>query len=296
MGFGGIPDSRETFRRERAFRAIRGGRVKRNYVLEQRELIYILMEEIMIQIGVAGAAGKMGSRITALSKEYQGIQLAGAFEKKGHADIGKDAGETGIPLSAGIEEIIDKVDLIIDFTSIESTKENLKIASAKGKAMVIGTTGFSKPDLIEIETMTKTIPCVLASNMSLGVNLLLKVLQDIAKVLGDDYDIEIVEAHHRLKKDAPSGTALKMAQVIADAVNRNLEDVAVYARKGIIGQRTKKEIGIQTVRAGDIVERIEITHKASSRDTFARGALKAALWLAGKPSGLYDMQDVLGLR
>ena len=267
----------------------------------------------MIKIGVAGAAGKMGSRITALAKEYQGMQIAGAFEKKGHADIGKDAGiltgsgETGIPLSAGIEEIIDKVDLIIDFTSIESTKENLKIASAKGKAMVIGTTGFSKTDLKEIEDMTKTIPCVLASNMSLGVNLLLKVLQDIAKVLGDDYDIEIVEAHHRLKKDAPSGTALKMAQVIADAVNRNLEEVAVYARKGIIGQRTKKEIGIQTVRAGDIVgehtvlfgglgERIEITHKASSRDTFARGALKAALWLSGKPSGLYDMQDVLGLR
>jgi 4-hydroxy-tetrahydrodipicolinate reductase len=271
------------------------------------------MEEIMIKIGVAGAAGKMGSRITALSKEYEGMQLAGAFEKKGHADIGKDAGiltgigEAGIPLSAGIEDIIDKVDLIIDFTSIESTKENLKIAAAKGKAMVIGTTGFSKTDLMEIETMTKTIPCVLASNMSLGVNLLFKVLQDIARVLGDDYDIEIVEAHHRLKKDAPSGTALKMAQVIADAVNRNLEEVAVYARKGIIGQRTKKEIGIQTVRAGDIVgehtvlfgglgERIEITHKASSRDTFARGALKAALWLAGKPSGLYDMQDVLGLR
>ena len=267
----------------------------------------------MIKIAVAGAAGKMGSRITALSKEYEGIKLAGAFERKGHTDIGKDVGlligigEVGTQLSAGIEEIIDKVDLVIDFTSIESTKENLKIASGKGKAMVIGTTGFSKEDLKEIEALTKTVPCVLASNMSLGVNLLLKVLQDIARVLGDDYDIEIVEAHHRLKKDAPSGTALKMAQVIADAMERNLEEVAVYSRKGIIGQRTKKEIGIQTVRAGDIVgehtvmfgglgERIEITHKASSRDTFARGALKAALWLAGKPSGLYDMQDVLGLR
>ncbi|PKL52533.1 MAG: 4-hydroxy-tetrahydrodipicolinate reductase [Nitrospira bacterium HGW-Nitrospira-1] len=267
----------------------------------------------MIKIAVAGAAGKMGGRITALSKEYEGIQLAGVFERKGHADIGKDIGtltgigELGISLSSGIGEIIDKVDLIIDFTSVEATKENLKIASNKGKAMVIGTTGFSREDLKEIEALAKTIPCVLASNMSLGVNLLLKVLQDIAGVLGDDYDIEIVEAHHRLKKDAPSGTALKMAQVIADALNRNLEEVAVYARKGIIGQRTKKEIGIQTVRAGDIVgehtvifgglgERIEITHRASSRDTFARGALKAALWLAGKPSGLYDMQNVLGLR
>ena len=267
----------------------------------------------MIRIGVAGAAGKMGSRITALSREYEGLRLSGAFEKKGHAEIGKDigiltgAGEMGVLLSGGIEEIIDKVDLIIDFTSIESTKENLKTASAKGRAMVIGTTGFSKDDLKEIGSLTRNIPCVLASNMSLGVNLLLKVLQDIARVLGDDYDIEIVEAHHRLKKDAPSGTALKMAQVIADAVDRNLDEVAVYSRKGIIGQRTKKEIGIQTVRAGDIVgehtvyfgglgERIEITHKASSRDTFARGALKAALWLMGKPAGLYDMQDVLGLR
>lgn len=267
----------------------------------------------MIKIGVAGAAGKMGSRITALSKEYQGLQLAGAFERSGHAGLGSDVGyvigigETGVKLRGGISEVIDSVDLVIDFTSIESTKENLKVAAAKGRAMVIGTTGFSKDDLKEMEPLLRKIPCVMASNMSLGVNLLLKVLADVARVLGDDYDIEIVEAHHRLKKDAPSGTAMKMAQVIAAAVNRNLDEVGVYARKGIIGQRTQKEIGIQTVRAGDIVgehtvlfgglgERIEITHKASSRDTFARGALKAALWLAGKPAGLYDMQDVLGLK
>ncbi|MDA8239552.1 MAG: 4-hydroxy-tetrahydrodipicolinate reductase [Nitrospiraceae bacterium] len=267
----------------------------------------------MIRIGVAGAAGKMGGRITALSKEYEGLRLAAAFERAGHKDIGRDIGqvagigETGVILSDGISGIIDSVDLIIDFTSVESTKENLKMAAAKGKAMVIGTTGFSNEDMKEITPLTKRIPCVMASNMSLGVNLLLKVLQDVAHALGDDYDIEIVEAHHRLKKDAPSGTALKMAQVIADAVNRDLDKVAVYARKGIIGQRTKKEIGIQTVRAGDIVgehtvlfgglgERIEITHKASSRDTFARGALRAALWLSGKPAGLYDMQYVLGLK
>jgi 4-hydroxy-tetrahydrodipicolinate reductase len=267
----------------------------------------------MIKIGVAGAAGKMGSRIAALLKEYEGLQLAAAFERTGHKDVGKDIGtivgigETGIKLSDGIAKIIDSVDLIIDFTSIESTKQNLRTAAAGGKAMVIGTTGLSTEDLKEIAPLAGSIPCVMASNMSLGVNLLLKVLQDVARVLGDDYDIEIVEAHHRLKKDAPSGTALKMAQVIAEAVNRNLDEVAVYARKGIIGQRTRKEIGIQTVRAGDIVgehtvlfgglgERIEITHKASSRDTFARGALKAALWLAGKPAGLYDMQDVLGLK
>ena len=267
----------------------------------------------MIKIGVSGAAGKMGRRITALCREYEGLQLCGAFERAGHKDIGKDIGlvvgigEAGIMLQDSIEKIIDHVDIIIDFTSIESTRENLSIASHKGKAMVIGTTGMSREDMKSVEPMLKKIPCVMSSNMSLGVNLLLKVLQDIARVLGDDYDIEIVEAHHRLKKDAPSGTALKMAQVIADAVKRNLDEVGVYARHGIIGQRTKKEIGIQTVRAGDIVgehtvlfgglgERIEITHKASSRDTFARGALKAALWLAGKPAGLYDMQDVLKLK
>ncbi len=267
----------------------------------------------MVKITVAGAAGKMGSRITALSKEYPELKLAGAFEKKGHPSIGKDIGaiagigDIGLKLSGSLEEIINNSDVIIDFTSPESTKENLKLASQKGKAMVIGTTGLSKEDMKEIEPLTKKIPCVIASNMSTGVNLLLKVLKDIAKVLGDEYDIEIVESHHRLKKDAPSGTALKMAQVIADAVNRNLDEVAVYARKGMIGQRTKKEIGIQTVRAGDIVgehtvlfgglgERIEITHKASSRDTFARGALRAAVWISGKPAGLYDMQDVLGLK
>lgn len=267
----------------------------------------------MIKIGVAGAAGRMGSRIIALSKEYEGLKLAGAFEMKEHKDIGKDAGtlagagESGIKLAGSVSDMIDSVDMIIDFTSIESTKENLRAAASKGKAMIIGTTGFTKDDMNEIAPLTKKVPCVMASNMSLGVNLLLKVLQDVAKALGDDYDIEIIEAHHRLKKDSPSGTALKMAQAISEAVNRDLDEVAVYARKGLVGARTKKEIGIQAVRAGDIVgehtvifgglgERIEITHKASSRDTFARGALRAALWLAGKPAGLYDMQDVLGLK
>jgi len=267
----------------------------------------------MIRIGVAGAAGKMGSRISALCREYEGLELKGAFERAGHKDIGRDLGaivgigEAGVSLEDSIEKVLDHVDIIIDFTSIESTKDNLKAAAAKGKAMVIGTTGLSKDDLNEMAPLLSKIPCVMASNMSLGVNLLLRVLQDVARVLGDDYDIEIVEAHHRLKKDAPSGTALKMAQVIAEAVNRDLEKVANYGRHGIIGQRPQKEIGIQTVRAGDIVgehtvlfgglgERIEITHKASSRDTFARGALKAALWLANQKPGLYDMQDVLNLK
>jgi 4-hydroxy-tetrahydrodipicolinate reductase len=267
----------------------------------------------MVKIAVAGAAGRMGSRITALSKEYEGLKLAGAFERKGHKDIGKDIGtvigigDTGVKLVDNAESIINNVDLIISFSTVEASLEHLRLASSKGKAIVIGTTGFTKDALKEVSELTRNIPCVMASNMSMGVNLLLKVLQDIARVLGEGYDIEIIEAHHRMKKDAPSGTALKMAQVIADALRRNLDEVAVYARKGIIGERTAKEIGIQTIRAGDIVgehtvifgglgERIEVTHKASSRDTFARGALRAALWCFGKPAGLYDMQDVLGLK
>ncbi len=267
----------------------------------------------MTKIIVTGATGRMGSRITTLSKDYHDLNLAGAVERKGHDAIGKDIGqivgigETNIKLTDKLEDIIDNCDVIIDFTSISATQQHVKLAHERKKAMVIGTTGFSKEELEPIKVASKYIPIVLAPNMSVGVNLLLKVLQDIARVIGNEYDIEIVEAHHRLKKDAPSGTAMKMAQVIADAVSRDLDDVAVYARKGLIGERTKKEIGIQTVRAGDIVgehtvlfgglgERIEITHKASSRDTFARGALKAALWIANRKSGLYDMQDVLGLK
>lgn len=267
----------------------------------------------MTRIAVAGAAGRMGSRIIALSREYEGLRLAAAFERKGHGDTGKDVGllsgvgSTGIQLADSLESVIDAVDLVISFTTVEASLDHIRLASAQGKAMVIGTTGFSKSHIDEIAGLSKKIPCVMASNMSMGVNLLLKVLRDIARVLGEGYDVEIIEAHHRMKKDAPSGTALKMAQVVADALNRNLDDVAVYARKGIIGERTPREIGIQTIRAGDIVgehtvifgglgERIEVTHKVSSRDTFARGALRASLWLSGKPAGLYDMQDVLGLQ
>lgn len=267
----------------------------------------------MTNIIVTGATGRMGSRITALSKEYPELKIIGATERRGHEAIGKDIGqivgigETGIRLTDSLKDIVDSCDVIIDFTHTGSSLEHLRLSSSRGKAMVIGTTGFSRYELKEIESLTKNIPAVLAPNMSVGVNLILKVLKDISHVLGDDYDIEIIEAHHRLKKDAPSGTAMKMAQVIADAVNRNLDEVGVYARRGLIGERTKKEIGIQTVRAGDIVgehtvlfgglgERIEITHKASSRDTFARGALRAAIWVHNKSAGLYDMQDVLGLK
>jgi len=267
----------------------------------------------MLNIIVSGAAGRMGSRIITLSKNYEDIKLIGALEHKDHKNIGQDIGEilgigqAGITISSSINDIKEKADVLIEFSNPKASLEHLKAAYDKGISMVIGTTGFNKEQTVEIKKYTQKIPCVLAPNMSVGVNLLLKILKDVAKVLGDDYDIEIIEAHHRLKKDAPSGTAMKMAQVIASALNRNLEETAVYTRKGLIGERTKKEIGIQTIRAGDIVgehtvifgtlgERIEITHKASSRDTFARGALKAALWVSKQKPGLYDMQDVLGLK
>ncbi|MBF0318566.1 MAG: 4-hydroxy-tetrahydrodipicolinate reductase [Nitrospirae bacterium] len=267
----------------------------------------------MLNISIAGAAGKMGQRIGVLALEHPSIKLVGAFERAGHISLGMDFGEvagvarTGVALTDNIAQTLDSADVVVDFTSPESTLGNLRVCSDHKKAIVIGTTGLSSEETARVVSYGKKIPVVLAPNMSVGVNLLLKVLADVARALGDDYDIEIVEAHHRLKKDAPSGTALKMAQVIAEAMSRKLDEVSVLCRSGIIGERKKKEIGIQTIRAGDIVgehtvlfgglgERIEITHKASSRDTFARGALRAALWLQGKPAGIYDMQDVLGLR
>jgi 4-hydroxy-tetrahydrodipicolinate reductase len=266
----------------------------------------------MVRIAVAGARGRMGSRIAALSRESEGLELTGAFEVAGHPDIGKDLGDLfgvgrGAELSDSVEDVLDAADVVIDFTSPASTLANVQAAVRMGKGMVVGTTGFTGEELQEFRRHAAMIPCVFAFNMSLGVNLLLKVLADVARSLGDDYDVEIVEAHHRLKKDAPSGTALALARSVASALGRDLEEVGVFERKGMIGERDRKEIGIQTVRAGDIVgehtvifgglgERVEIAHKASSRDTFARGALRAALWLKGRPIGLHDMQDVLGLK
>jgi len=270
-------------------------------------------KETMINMTVSGASGRMGSRIIALSKNIDALNLTGALEQKNHQHLGKDIGEVigigsmGVTITDNIMDAISQVNVIIDFSSPSATIACLKSLAASPIPVVIGTTGFSKDEVEHIKLYAQNTPCVFAPNMSVGVNLLLKVLADIAKVTQNDYDIEIVEAHHRLKKDAPSGTAMKMAQVLAAALNRNLEDTAVYARHGLIGERTQKEIGIQTVRAGDIVgehtvlfgglgERIEITHKASSRDTFARGALKAAQWVHKQTPGLYDMQDVLGLK
>jgi len=267
----------------------------------------------MIKAIVTGAAGRMGSRIINVLSGSEGIRLAAAIERKGISLLGQDAGgpagipPTGIMITDSIGEALKVADVLIDFTVPESSLEHVRVCAEQHKPVVIGTTGFTKEQIDQIRKHAQAIPCILSPNMSIGVNLSFKVLAEVAKALGDDYDVEIVEAHHRMKKDAPSGTAIKMAQMIAQALGRNLDEVGVYARKGMIGERSKKEIGIQTVRAGDIVgehtvffagkgERIEITHRAHSRDTFAAGAVRAAKWIFGKKPGMYDMQDVLGLK
>lgn len=267
----------------------------------------------MIKIVVAGAAGRMGCRLVSLIKDSTALMLAGALEGKGHPSLGEDAGETarsghaGVPITDNLSSLMEHGEVLIDFSSPEATLEHMRTVARHRRAIVIGTTGFSGAQLEELKSLAQQIPCVFSPNMSVGINLIYKVIGEMARTLGEDYDIEVVEAHHRLKKDAPSGTALKIAEVLARSVNRDLSRVGVYARKGMIGERVKGEIGIQTIRAGDIVgdhtilfggmgERIEVTHRASSRDTFAQGALRAAKWVVRQPPGLYDMMDVLSLR
>jgi len=267
----------------------------------------------MINVIVAGAAGRMGCRLVALIRDSTVLTLSGAIEGKGHRALGSDAGEmagcghAGVPITDDFTALLDRGEVVVDFSAPEATVHHLRAMAKHRRAMVIGTTGFSALQLEELQSLASQTPCVLSPNMSVGVNLICKVISEMAKTLGDEYDIEVIEAHHRQKKDAPSGTALKMAEVLAKAVGRDLSQVGVYARKGLVGERKKGEIGIQTIRAGDIVgdhtilfggmgERIEVTHRASSRDTFAGGALRAAQWVVRQPPGLYDMMDVLGLR
>ncbi len=266
-----------------------------------------------MRIAVCGAAGKMGKRIIALAHENPNFQIVGAVESPDHPALGYDAGEVAgigainVKIVSKCEDIIDNTDLIIDFSSPSASINNIHLCADKGKAIVVGTTGFSDNQREKIAHMGPKTKCLVAPNMSLGVNLLFRLVAQTARILGSEYDVEIVEAHHNMKKDAPSGTAQKLAEEIAFALQRDLEQTAVYGRKGMVGQRTREEIGILALRGGDIVgehtvmfvtggERIELTHRAHSRDAFARGALQAALWLLNQPNGLYDMQDVLGLK
>ncbi len=267
----------------------------------------------MIDVVVSGAAGRMGRAIVAAVAAQEGVRVSGAVEREGHSAIGQDAGQlaglpsSGILVTSDLLPLLDTARVLIEFTAPESTLAHLEACARRKVAAVVGTTGLNSNQTLDLEAFASQTPVVFAPNMSVGVNLLFKLAAQAAAVLGEDYDAEIVEAHHRMKKDAPSGTALKLAQMVAEARGRSLDASAVYARKGLIGERTRTEIGIQTVRAGDIVgehtlilaapgERLELIHRATSRDNFARGAVRAALWVAGKAPGLYSMQDVLGLK
>jgi len=267
----------------------------------------------MLNIAVAGAGGRMGRTIIEAIQQSPGCQLTAALERLDSSLLGADAGELAglgkldVPVVGDVNQVTGQFDVLIDFTSIDSTLDHIEVCREENKKLIIGTTGFSAEQKKIIEAAARDVAIVFAPNMSVGVNLCFKLLQLAASVLNEDYDIEVIEAHHRHKVDAPSGTALRMGEVVAETLGRKLEDVAVYGREGHTGAREPQTIGFETIRAGDIVgdhtvmfatagERVEITHKASSRMTFAKGAVRAALWLQQKDTGLYDMQDVLGLK
>lgn len=270
------------------------------------------MSENITRIAITGAAGRMGRTLIEACDITEGVQVTAAIERPGSTFVGVDAGEMaglgklGVKIVDGIEAVLADFDVLIDFTIPAATLANLAVCEANGKSMVIGTTGFSDEEKARLQAASEKISIVFAPNMSVGVNLCLKLLEMAASVLQDDVDIEVIEAHHRHKIDAPSGTALRMGEVIAETLGRDLKECAVYGREGITGARDRKTIGFETIRAGDIVgdhtvlfaaegERVEITHKASSRMTFAKGAVRAADWLSQHEQGLFDMQDVLGL-
>lgn len=266
----------------------------------------------MVKIAIAGAAGRMGRNLVKATHHNENALVGAGSERSESSLIGVDVGELcaeghlGVTLVDSLESVIDSFDVIIDFTAPQSTLANLELCKKYNKKLVIGTTGFSDEERALIDEAAKEIPIVMAPNYSVGVNLVFKLLEKAAKVMGDYCDIEIIEAHHRHKVDAPSGTAIGMGEAIAGAMGNKLSDVAVYTREGITGERSRDEIGFATIRAGDIVgehtamfadigERVEISHKATDRMTFANGAVKAAVWLDDKNPGFYSMTDVLGL-
>ena len=267
----------------------------------------------MIKIAIIGAAGRMGQALIRCARPIQGLEVVVAVEAATSPFVGKDpgavagTGETGLRITSDLAAAVQAADVAIDFSFHENVPQTAKLAARYGKGLVIGTTGLTPEERAVVEQAAEMVPIMWAPNMSLGVNLLFALTQRAAAALGLDYDAEIVEMHHRLKKDAPSGTALRLAETVAAGRGQDLKAVAVYGREGLVGERPRGEIGVHAVRGGDVVgdhtvmfaiegERVELTHKASSRDTFARGALRAAVWLPGRKPGLYDMQDVLGLR
>ncbi|MCC5858626.1 MAG: 4-hydroxy-tetrahydrodipicolinate reductase [Ectothiorhodospiraceae bacterium] len=266
------------------------------------------------RIGIAGAAGRMGRYLVEATVQNPELELTAAVDRPGSDFIGCDAGELagqmrlGVPIQGALEPVLDRVDVLIDFTLPEATVAHARACGAAGVRMVIGTTGLSDEQKAEIAAVSARVGVVFAANYSVGVTLSLKLIDMAARVLGDDFDVEVVEAHHRHKIDAPSGTALRMGEVLADALGRDLKACAVYGREGRTGERDGRTIGFETIRGGDVVgdhtvmflglgERLEITHRASSRMTFAKGAARSAAWVHAKEgAGLFDMEDVLGLR
>jgi 4-hydroxy-tetrahydrodipicolinate reductase len=266
-----------------------------------------------IRVAVSGAAGRMGRKVVQAITEAEGLVVGAASEQPQNSLIAADAGELagvghlGVALRPDLEPLVDAFDVLVDFTAPVATMRHLELCRSAGRRMVIGTTGLDADQRAAIAAAGEEIAIVFAPNMSVGVNLCFKLLDIAARVLGDEVDVEIIEAHHRHKVDAPSGTALRMGEVIAAALGRDLGEVAVFGREGRIGPRDWRTIGFETIRAGDVVgehtvwfaadgERVEIAHRASSRMTFAGGAVRAARWVAGNDKGLYDMQDVLGLK
>ena len=260
-----------------------------------------------------GALGRMGRSIIALAIQDPMIKVTGAIEsgvsEKLDLDVGEiiGIGRLGVPITDNLEAAARQADVVIDFTWPDILLKTAEICSGTGTPLVVGTTGLPREKYLEFKRIVSPIPCVMAPNMSVGVNLLFRLAAEAASVLGDDYDVEITEAHHRFKKDAPSGTGNRLGEIIAETLNRNLDTDAVYGRHGVTGERTRREIGIHALRIGDVVgehtvsfgtigERIELTHKAQSRDAFAKGALRAAKFVVKARPGLYDMQDVLGLK
>lgn len=267
----------------------------------------------MTRIAIAGAAGRMGKALIESTHKNPDTTLGVAIVRPGSSLVGADAGELGnvgklgVTIAGSLAEVVDQFDVLIDFSSPLATLDNVKLCALHNKPIVIGTTGFSPTEKAELLSYQAQIPLLLSANFSTGVNLCFKLLDLAARVLGDDYDVEVYEAHHRHKVDSPSGTAMRMGEVLANALGRDLDKVALYGREGQIGPRPRDTIGFATVRGGDVVgdhtvmfmadgERVEITHKASSRLAFSNGAVRAAIWLQQQKSGLFDMQDVLGLR
>jgi 4-hydroxy-tetrahydrodipicolinate reductase len=265
-----------------------------------------------LHVAIPGCAGRMGQALVQAVSSDSETELVAASEAPGAAAVSQDAGAVagvaplGVRVGDDLEALVQSSEAVIDFTVPAVTRELAGLCEAAGKPLVVGTTGLAEEDLATLRQAAAAAPVVFAPNMSVGINVLLQLAAEAARLLGPGYELEIVEAHHHNKVDAPSGTALRLAEVVAEATGGDLSERACYGRKGAVGRRSAREIGIHTVRGGDIVgehtvmycgdgERVELTHRASSRQTFARGAVRALKWVAARPPGLYDMQDVLGL-